>query len=927
MNAPLDPSRLQNPPAAGRKVLLGAAVAYAIAMIALVAIHPSTNGLAEALINVMEIVVSVFAGWCCLHYAAEQRPDIIPDRTAWRLIGAGCLSWAAGQTLWTLYEVVLGQMVPYPGWPDLFFLASYPLALSGITRLLSRKDIFRQLRLVVDSIIAASSIGILSWYFVIRPLWNQDVPILERLLGGIYPFGDLAILFCASFLFHEAKVNRPLRLSTGMLAGGFILIALADTAFLYATLGDTYRTGTWADAAWSFGWALIGFAALYRLWYPVSEGVPHGEQMALNWLGTVGRAFFRVFAPYLAAVVALGLVLTAELHGGAISTTILVLGLIVTLLIIARQILSMLEIHHLNAQLRGLNDELKRHLVVRTTQMESLSAEMTEHRRTEAELTLHQEQLSEQVRTRTAELESAHLRIRMLIDTIPYGIQEMDRSGIITYCNPNHAKMLGYYPDELVGRSMLDLIAHDADRERTRRLLAELVRDRPTPWTLETQNRTKDGRVIWLRIDWNYRLNEAGDVVGFVSVLTDVTARKRAEAERQAIEAQIQQSQKLESLGVLAGGIAHDFNNLLMVVLGHAEMILTDRTLSEQARGNLADIEKAAQRASELCRQLLAYSGRSRFVIKPVDLNALIQELGRLLEVSIGKNAKVEYRLAEQLLPVLADATQIRQVVLNLLTNAAEAMPAADGRITVTTACRHVADAELEGMVLGQALEAGTYISFEVADTGCGMDSNTVARMFDPFFTTKFAGRGLGLAAVMGIVRSHGGAIACRSRPGAGTTIEVLLPALTGPYSSLSDTGPLGVRTWHGQGLVLLADDDPQVRTVSRQMLEKLGLQVIAAADGVEAVELFRARSGEFACVLLDLMMPRLSGEEVLQAIRQIAPAMPVILMSGYSEEETARRFDGQNRLWFLMKPFKIRNISNIFREFMPDATPPNTAT
>ncbi|NLI46878.1 MAG: PAS domain S-box protein [Acidobacteria bacterium] len=503
----------------------------------------------------------------------------------------------------------------------------------------------------------------------------------------------------------------------------------------------------------------------------------------------------------------------------------------------------------------------------------------------------------------------------------------MDCNGVITYCNPNHAKIFGYSPEEMVGRSMLDLIAHDADRERTRRLLAELVRDRPTPWTLETQNRTKDGRVIWLRIDWNYRLNESGEVVGFVSVLTDVTARKRAEAERQAIEAQIQQSQKLESLGVLAGGIAHDFNNLLMVVLGHAEMILTDHTLSEQVRGNLADIEKAAQRASELCRQLLAYSGRGRFVIKPVDLNALIQELGRLLEVSIGKNAQVEYRLAEQILPVLADATQLRQVVLNLLTNAAEAMPASDGRITVTTACRHVEEAELEGMVLGQALEAGTYISLEVADTGCGMDPDTVARMFDPFFTTKFTGRGLGLAAVMGIVRSHNGAIACRSRRGAGTTIEVLLPALTGPYSSLSDTGPLGVRTWHGQGLVLLADDDPQVRTVSRQMLEKLGLQVIAAADGVGAVELFRARSGEFACVLLDLMMPRLSVEEVLETIRQIAPAVPVVLMSGYSDEETARRFVGHNRLWFLQKPFKIKNISNIFREFMPEATSPNAAS
>jgi len=906
---------------------VGAAAVYAVVMIVLVAIHPATDGLVEALINFMEIMVSVFAGWGCLHYAARQRPDITPDRTAWRLIGAGCLAWGAGQTLWTLYEVVLGHKVPYPGWPDLFFLATYPLALTGISRLLSRKDVFRQLRLVVDSIIAASSVGILSWYFVIRPLWNQDVSFMERLLGAVYPFGDLAIIFCASFLFHEAKVNRPLRLSTGMLAGGFILIALADTAFLYATLGDSFRTGTWTDAAWSFGWALIGFAALYRLWHPASEGIPPYEQAATNWLGTVGRAFFRVFAPYLAAVVALGLVLTAELHIGAISNTILVLGLILTLLIIARQILSMLEIHQLNARLRGLNDELKRHLVVRTTQMESLSAEMTEHRRTEAKLTLHQEQLSEQVRARTAELESANLRIRTLIDTIPHGIQEMDCNGIITYCNPNHARIFGYSPDDMVGRSMIELIAHDADRERTRRLLAELVRDRPAPWTLETQNRTKDGRVIWLRIDWNYRLNDRGEVIGFVSVLTDVTARKRAEAERQAIEAQIQQSQKLESLGVLAGGIAHDFNNLLMVVLGHAEMILTDRTLSEQARGNLADIEKAAQRASELCRQLLAYSGRSRFVIKPVDLNALIQELGRLLEVSIGKNAQVEYRLAEEMLPVLADATQIRQVVLNLLTNAAEAVPETGGRITVTTACRNVEEEELRGMVLGQALESGTYVSFEVADTGCGMAPDTVARMFDPFFTTKFAGRGLGLAAVMGIVRSHGGAIACLSRPGAGTTVRVLLPALTGPYNSVSDTGPMGIRTWHGQGLVLLVDDDAQVRTVSRQMLEKLGLQVIAASDGVEAVELFRARSGEFACVLLDLMMPRLTGEETLRVIREIAPATPVILMSGYSDEETAQRFVGQSRLWFLQKPFKIKTISNILREFMPDSSSPNATS
>lgn len=425
----------------------------------------------------------------------------------------------------------------------------------------------------------------------------------------------------------------------------------------------------------------------------------------------------------------------------------------------------------------------------------------------------------------------------------------------------------------------------------------------------------------WLHFTAALVLDASGAVVGAVETLEDITERKLAEEERLELERQIQHTQKLESLGVLAGGIAHDFNNLLAAIMGNADLALVGLTPDSPVRPHMDTIVSTAQRAAELASQMLAYSGKGRYVVVPADLSSVVREMVHLLEVSISKKASLKLDLAAGLPPVKGDLAQLRQVIMNLITNASEAMGSSAGEIRIATSSVHL-DALLPeaSSSSNPPLSPGEYVALEVADTGCGMSPETRARIFEPFFTTKFTGRGLGLSAVMGIVRGHKGTIEVESQPGQGTVFRVLLPA---SKEVVSETTPLPLHADSAArtGTVLIVDDEASVRAAAKRFLEISGFKVFVAGDGREALSLFRARQTELDCVILDLMMPNMDGDETRRELQRLRPSIPIIMSSGYGEEELARRYSDANIAGFLQKPCRMETLVRLVQEVISEAS------
>ncbi len=414
----------------------------------------------------------------------------------------------------------------------------------------------------------------------------------------------------------------------------------------------------------------------------------------------------------------------------------------------------------------------------------------------------------------------------------------------------------------------------------------------------------------------DYSLTIGDDLVWFtgnISPLTettvvwsarDITQRKQAEEERLKLEKQLLHTQKLESLGVLAGGIAHDFNNILTAIIGNAELALMRLSQESPVIENLQRIESAAARAADLAKQMLAYSGKGRFVIEELDLNRLIEEMGHMLEVSTSKKALLRYNFHQSLPAITADATQIRQIVMNLVINASEAIGEKSGVIAITTGCQECDSPIRNEAWLAEPVQEGMYVFLEINDTGCGMDKETLARIFDPFFTTKFTGRGLGMAAVLGIVRGHKGAIKVYSEVGKGTTFKIMFPAslqIAETATAANDTG----KHWRGSGKVLLVDDEETIRSLGSEMLRKLGYEVITAGDGRQALDIYRQRD-DISLVLLDLTMPHMDGEQCFRELRELNPQVRVIMTSGFNEQEVTQKFVGKGLAGFIQKPYNL---------------------
>jgi PAS domain S-box-containing protein len=587
-------------------------------------------------------------------------------------------------------------------------------------------------------------------------------------------------------------------------------------------------------------------------------------------------------------------------QGSAILLELVVGAMLLTLLVVARLIFAeqavrrayaeadaaRRELEQANAKVQHLNTDLERLVTLRTSQLaevvEQLQSEIAQRKQTEAIL------------------QTSESRFRAVWEQAIDAMVISDSEGHILFANPAFHQLTGYNQAEIIGRPFTLIFAQEQRPTLMKTYRALFLGSETTHRVQETIVRA-DGSHRQIETFSSY-LEHDGTRVGMLSVVRDITERKQAEEERLTLERKLLETQKLESLGVLAGGVAHDFNNLLTAILGHADLVRQDVPMMAETRASVDAIITGSQRAAELVSQLLAYAGKGHLVAQPISLNTLVHEMGSLLHVSAMRHANVQYHLAEQLPLVEADAVQIRQVVLNLMVNAAEAIGNTGGTITVTTA---VAD---KREPLPKDLKPGSYAMLMVRDTGIGMDQETMARIFDPFFTTKLTGRGLGLAAVQGIVRRHGGALEVKSVPGQGTTFRIWFPTAEGATLSKHEHPP-AKPTLGYQRTVLVVDDDQAVLHVTLRMLRQLGFHVISAGSGVEALELLRVGIPNLACVLLDMTLPLMSGEAVAKDIYSLRPSTPVVLMSGYTAQSIQINGEPTNIVEFLQKPFSLNQL------------------
>ncbi|MBP7586034.1 MAG: PAS domain S-box protein [Spirochaetes bacterium] len=508
-------------------------------------------------------------------------------------------------------------------------------------------------------------------------------------------------------------------------------------------------------------------------------------------------------------------------------------------------------------------------------------------------------------------------KYRQLVEKGNNIIFTADAAGIITYVSSSIKMLLGFDAAEMTGRPFAEFI-YPGDLEYITSKFRELERGILSPD--EYRVITKDGGYRWI-ISNSQPLMEGGKFQGIIGVFTDISWKKRAEEERLSMERRLLHAQKLESLGILAGGIAHDFNNLLMAIMGNLELASTHMKDPSPELRHLGDAEKASQRAAELVRQMLAYSGSGSFIARKINLSDMVMEIADLLKTSISRKASFAMRLQRPLVPILADPAQVQQIVMNLIVNSSEALPDSGGTIHISTGEIFCDEDCLLSSYLEEKPRPGRFAFLEVEDTGCGMDGDTLGKLFDPFFTTKFTGRGLGMAAVLGIVRSHGGAIMVRSGPGEGTTIRVLFPVSDLDSAFEEETSPERKAAGKMSGTVLFVDDDDMIRSAASTMLVRLGFSVIAAGDGAQAVELFRERPGDIVLAVVDYLMPGMNGREVASRMREIRPGARIILTSGYTRDDVMKSPGAAMPDGFIQKPYKMQALEDEIRRVLAGGT------
>jgi PAS domain S-box-containing protein len=506
-------------------------------------------------------------------------------------------------------------------------------------------------------------------------------------------------------------------------------------------------------------------------------------------------------------------------------------------------------------------------------------------------------------------LRESEERFRRVFEEGPLALALVGKDYHLLKVNRALCQMVGYSEAELLQMSFAD-VTHPDDLQADEELAAQLFR-RDIPF-FQTRKRyvRKNGEIIWVHLTASVIRDGEGEPLHGLAMIEDITEVKRTQEEAFA-------RTKLESLGVLAGGIAHDFNNLLSTIIVEAGLAATDLTVGSFPVESIETIRAVACRAAEIVRQLMAYAGQENASFKAVDLSILVGEMLQFLKVSISKHATLKVDLSNNLLAIRANAAQIQQVVMNLITNASEALGEKEGVITVTTTQVRLARKSLGK--IAPNLAAGDYVRLEVSDTGSGMTEEIQAKIFDPFFTTKFAGRGLGLAAVQGIIRAHRGAINLVSAPGQGTRFQVLLPCINEPAlgSPVIVESAQATDTRSVTGAVLVVEDEDTLRLAVSKMLRRKGFSVIEASDGIAAVDLFRTRKGDIGVVLLDMTLPGLGGHEVFAELRAIRPDVKVVLTSAYGREMAAPSLKASQVRGFIRKPYQSGDLVQLLRDVL----------
>jgi PAS domain S-box-containing protein len=515
--------------------------------------------------------------------------------------------------------------------------------------------------------------------------------------------------------------------------------------------------------------------------------------------------------------------------------------------------------------------------------------DITEHRRAEAAIRESEE------------------RFRNMADTAPVLIWVSGRDNLLTFFNRGWLTFTGSTLEQAIGNGWIEKV-HPDDRDRCYTAYASAF-DAHRTFQTECRLRRADGEYRWMLTIGSPRFESCGDFAGFIGSCTDITDFKRSHEESLA-------RQKLESLGVLAGGVAHDFNNLLGSVIANSELVLSELPDGSPAAYGVESIKTVAGRAAEIVRQMMSYAGHGDTVFEPVDLSALLHEMVEFLKVSISKRATLKITLPEELPAVRANAAQLRQVILNLITNASEGLGEQEGVISITAARLQSGPSDS-----APNLCRGDYVRLEVSDTGCGMTEETQSKIFDPFFSTKFAGRGMGLAVVKGVVHSHDGAINVVSAPGRGSRFEILLPCSSEPAKEGHDKAGFSAagEVVSSSGAVLIVEDEHTLRAAVSRMLRRKGFTVFEAADGDAGASLFRDKAPQIDVVLLDLTLPGLSGGELLRELRRLQPDVTVIVTSAYSREQAQTTLGAQPPSLYIRKPYQVKELTDMLRESIRD--------
>ena len=515
-----------------------------------------------------------------------------------------------------------------------------------------------------------------------------------------------------------------------------------------------------------------------------------------------------------------------------------------------------------------------------------------------------------ELQRKLAELKESEQRFRILVENSSDVIFVLDANGVFRFVSPAYEKHFGY-PITQVLQKNFALFIHPEDLQLSVEHLKKVINTGEASTSPVCRIKHLDGSWRSFVASGSVYLEPSGSP-RYLGIGRDISDQIRAEEERLNLERQLLHAQKLESLGVLSGGIAHDFNNILAIIIGYCGLTKMNY---ETAEKNIPIIETAAERAAGLCRQMLAYAGKAQLTKTKVNMVKKVDEIVGMLKASLPQNAVIKSDFSAEIPFIEGDASQLRQVIMNLIINASEAIGTEHGEVRISLASIKVRPGKSYEDYHGKAIPPGQYVCLEVTDNGCGMDEATKWRIFEPFYTTKFTGRGLGMSAVLGIIKSHGGALQLFSQLGHGTTFKIFLPALTSDAAGDEDqTASVPSTTWQGSGTILLVEDEDEVRHIAKELLEIFGFTVLVAVNGEEALEMYRHNGAEITLVVTDMGMPVMDGYEMFHKLKSLNPELPIIISSGYGDVEVSSRIGSDNIAGLINKPYNPDQLRDVLK-------------